>query len=187
MFNSLLRQINTYTDRSERPSKYSPIFEQYEKCEKAIDHQVGKMKNILKHDLSLNDIEKKFDPEIVKNCNPWFSKIDSKIWYEYGNNCDGSITGFKDNICKYIKDHGYLNKYDLDTTKWYLNHEIIMYPNDNDTIRINANILRPKIILNPIYRHIDHDGGKFHMEITNNNIEPVVRMYRYKEISYYYD
>ena len=41
----LLRQINTFTNRSNLPSKDSPMLEQYKKCEKTINHQINEMKN----------------------------------------------------------------------------------------------------------------------------------------------
>ena len=188
MFNNLLRQINAYTDRTFRPSKNSPMIEQYEKCEKAIDHQVGKMKNILKQDLTLYNIEQKFDPTIKKNCNSWFSRIESLMWYEDGYNCDKThIRDYDKEIREYIKEHGYLDKYNLDAVEWP-KVQIMLYPNDVETIRINSSdMFVQKIIRNPIYRNIDYHGGKFYMEITNNDIEPIVKMYRYKEIFSFVD
>ena len=179
----LLRQITAYTDQSERPSKDSPILEQYQKCEKAIDHQINQMKNILEQNLSINDIEQKFDPEIKKNCNLWFNKINYNLWRECGYYHNGESIGFTDNIRKYIKNHGYLDRYDIDTTDWY-KHQIIMYPNDNDTIRFDANIfVDPEIIRNPIFRHIDYPSVRFATAIYHDDMEPIIRMYKFKKIN----
>ena len=56
-----------------------------------------------------------------------------------------------------------------------------MYPNNNDTIRIDANnFVEPKIIRNPLYRHIDYPSVKFATETFHTDTEPVIRMYRYR-------
>ena len=179
----LFRQNNAYTDISYRPAENSPVLEQYLKCEKSIDHQIDKMKNILEQDLLSNDIEQKCDPEIKKNCNLWFSKINCKLWRECGYYRDGEPIGFTNNIHKYIKNHGYLDKYDIDTTDWY-NNFIIMYPNNNNMVRIDANnFIEPKIIRNPLFRHINNSNGRFSTAIYHDKIEPTIRIYRLNKIN----
>jgi hypothetical protein len=101
MFNNLLRQINTYTDRSNRPSKDSPMIEQYEKCEKAIDHQVNRMKQKLETNSSINSIYEYFDPEIKKTCSPWIKKMYARMWHEYGYDDNENEINFENNINNY--------------------------------------------------------------------------------------
>ena len=55
----LLRQINTFTNRSNLPSD-SLMSERYKRCEKEIDNQINEMKDILIKNHSIDVIKKTY-------------------------------------------------------------------------------------------------------------------------------
>ena len=168
----LLHQIYTFTNRANRPSD-SLMLEQYKRCEKAIDHQVNKMKNNLKKDHSINEIKEPINSKIKKECYPWIYHIDAETWNEDGHDNTGKKRAFEDTVNDYMKKNNY-KKYVLE------NGRIDFYSNNNE--KYSVKLFMSKMITNPFYRHINHNGGKFHMEIEKiNDTDSIVKMHRYWE------
>ena len=168
----LLRQIIACCTGHSRPSKNSPMLEQYQKCEKAIDHQINQMNHLLNTDRTINQIKKKINPEIKEACAPWFSNIDDRKWTERGFDENGYGIEFNKNVNEYIKNNGYSDKYFVD----HINVHI--YPNkinDDNIIYVNKFSFEPKTeIDNPIFGINQEFCTKVNKD-TN-----VIEMFRYE-------
>ena len=125
----LLRQINTFTNRSNLPSD-SLMSERYKRCEKEIDNQINEMKDILIKNHSIDVIKKPIDSKIKKECSPWFSYIDFKLWYEFGYDKTGKIKKCDDG-------------------------QSIYHPTKKQIYELCDEIKIQKMIINPFYTHVN--------------------------------
>jgi hypothetical protein len=123
-----------------------PILEQYKKCEQLIISQIKRMINMFNYGLqSIKTIEEQIDPEIIKECYYWSKHMDYLYWSKSGYDYYGKDISFHNSINKYIKEHGYTDKYSIDIP------DVIFNTNTDTNIRVKCNLFEQEKFLNPFY------------------------------------
>ena len=114
--------------------KNCSMTKQYQRCEELIVKQVQRMIDIFSNNESINIIEEQIDSKIIKECYPWSQHMNYIYWSKFGYDNNGKDIGLHDSIRKYIKKHGYADKYDIDIPE----EHVILNTNTNTSILIMA-------------------------------------------------